>query len=165
MFLSRLARQRLNAALGTLVGEHFVGASITVHWPGITEADEADQPDFMQDCHAYADLMTTVVSGWFIAWGLRRRGLGALLSFYSSESPDSSISWTTPAALEAAAESLRFSLTAKVPFALRLAERYRHGPGVEPQHVELAADLADVASIAQYARARGARQVTLLVGW
>ena len=142
-----------------------MGASIRVRWPGITEADETDQPDFAQDCHAYADWMTDVVSSWLLRWKLRWHRLKPLLSFHSAEASDGEIAWTTPAELKAAAASLRTSLLERRPFAMALARHYRKGPGVESPNVELATDLADVATIAEYCHARGAQRMTLVVGW
>ena len=142
-----------------------MGANVSVRWPGINQSEEDDQPSFAQDCHAYADWIARVKSSWLASWNLRLHGLSALLSVFPSEVPEEAISWTTPSALESAAESLRHSLTESVPFALKIARIYVRGPGVAPAHIELAADLADVARIGKYARDHGAQKVSLSVGW
>jgi hypothetical protein len=142
-----------------------MGASIYGYWPGASEEQQSGNPGFANDCHAYADWLTSMVSSRWLSWRLRRKGYAPLLSFHTIDTSDDHIEWTTPSELRQAARELRAGLLRGDPFMKGLVRLYRKGPGIQEPHIELAQDLQDVASIAEYAEQSGAKQITLTVGW
>lgn len=142
-----------------------MGASIYVHWPGVTEEEQDDHPGFNQDCEPYARWQAAVQSSWLTKLWLKRNGLSPLLSFYMTDTAEKEIVWTTPSDLRRAATKLKDMLLEKRPDTKKISKLYKNGPGAEPQHVELATDLNDVSWIAEYAQKCGAEKITLLVAW
>jgi len=142
-----------------------LGAGIYVHWPGATEEEQDDHSGFSQDCEAYARWQVAVQSSWMSKRWLKKNDLAPLLSFYMADTPEKEIVWTTPGKLRRAATKLKEMLLEEKPDTKKLSKLYKHGPGVEPPHVELATDLNDVYWIAEYAQKRGAKKITLLVSW
>jgi hypothetical protein len=142
-----------------------MGASIYCYWPGATEEQQGNSPGFAQDCHAYADWLTSVMSSRWLRWRLRRKGYAPLLSFHAINTSDDQIEWTSPGELIRAAQNFRNDLLRGNSFVKGLAKLYRNGPGIQEPYLELAQDLQDVASIAEYAERSGANKMTLTVGW
>lgn len=142
-----------------------MGASIYAYWPGATEEEQGDHSDFGQDAHAYAWWQGEVAAGWLSRRWIKKNKLEALLSVHPLGTKDNEINWTTPQQLREAAIRLKEMLLAKERQALKLTRLYTKGPKIDEPHIELARDLDDLSWIAEYAEKRGAKVMTLLVGW
>lgn len=143
-----------------------MGASILVHWPGATEEDEESHPGFFNDDHAWASWVADVIGDRAATRLLDQLGVAALISHTTDGMGSDEIRWTTPDELETAANRLRELVDQAAPEVLALIKLYETAAvGEEPPTVEFARDLGDVAQIAEYARDRGATQVTLGYYW
>ncbi|HEY3040072.1 MAG TPA: hypothetical protein VGJ66_15135 [Pyrinomonadaceae bacterium] len=143
-----------------------MGASILVHWPGATEEEEEGHPGFFNDDKAWAGWLANVMDDDEAIAVLKRLGLTDLLSHTTDGLDPDEIRWTTPDALELAAQVLKCLVEESSPEVQPLLRVYAtDANGIDSLPQEFARDLGDVAEIARYARAAGAATVTLGYYW
>lgn len=149
-----------------------MGVSIEVEWPGSTEDQRGNHPGFRNDDHMWAEWMVNVIQRPELVRLLERIGAGVLLYHNTTNLPKNNISWATPEEFEGAATTLRNLLVSQDARIKPLADVYRaewdrligEGGG-ETMEDWFARDLEDVATIAHYARAHGAKKMTLGYYW
>ena len=142
-----------------------MGASIYLHWPNAAREDQENHPGFDQDDHAYASWITAVSSSRELAMELEARGLDPLLKIGEFGQSEKKMQYATPDEIAVAALKLKAILLTNDALVHKLIKLYRSGIGEEPEHIELGYDLANLASIAKYAKDRGAKQLAILIGW
>ena len=79
---------------------------------------------------------------------------------------DGDVDWVAPDELALAARSVRKSVEERHPATKRVLDLYRKSCcGADPIEEEFARDLADIESIAHWAKSQGAARMTLDVNW
>jgi hypothetical protein len=143
-----------------------MGASILVHWPGATEEEEGGHPGFYNDDKAWASWMAAVSSNAGALRLLEKLGVACLIYCTTDGVDEDEIEWTTPDDLQQAANKLRRLVQDEDERVAPLISIYEGSyDGVENGAEEFAQDLADVASIADYARDQGAEEMVLGYYW
>ncbi len=151
-----------------------MGVSILVEWPGSTEDEQGGHPGFENDDHLWATWVVTVIEDPKVAADLRKIGCEVLLRHNTSNLDPNEIGWGSPREFESAALKLRKLVDAKDPAVQTLLDTYRVEWGRligededEERGAEqwFAQDLQDVAAIAKYAGACGAKKMTLAYYW
>jgi hypothetical protein len=143
-----------------------MGASVFVYWPGITESQMEDQPDFANDCKAWGDWMAVREEHPEVLAAMDRFRVGALRTLRTDGVEDSEVDWVTPKDLSRAALRLRELVLAGNPDTKRIVETYAIGANaVDPVAEEFAQDLSDIADMAEWAKRQGATRMTLDVNW
>lgn len=139
-----------------------MSVSVLVHWPDATEAEERGHPGFFNDDQAWVSWVAAVVANAAAIRRLTALGFDALLAYTTSGAGPDAVPWTTPDALENAANGLRSLVQRGDPSVNALVEIYEaDAPGVDEASVEFARDLGDIAEIAEYARGCGATLMAL----
>ena len=143
-----------------------MGASVSVHWRGITDAQRDAQPGFWNDDKAWGNWMAERENHDDVELAMVDLGVGDLLTFTTDGLQDAEVDWVTPGGLESAALRLRELVLAEDRRVQKIVQTYALSANrLDPVHEELARDLEDVAQMARYASAQGARQITLEVNW
>ena len=143
-----------------------MSVSVLVHWPEASEDEEQGHPGFLNDDHAWASWIAAVLENGTATRLLERLGFEALLSHTTSGTAPDDVNWTTPDALEQAANHLRRLVQSGEPTVEALIEIYEaEAPGEDRASIEFARDLGDVVQIAAYARDLGASRMTLGYYW
>lgn len=143
-----------------------MGASVIGYWPGITDKQLGDQPGFYNDCKAWGDWMATRYEHPDVIALHESLHLDPLLSHTTEGMAESEVNWVSPEQLAAAADRLRDLVLARDSRVKRFLDVYSlHANEVDSVDQELAQDLADVAAIAEFAKACGVPKMTLEVNW
>lgn len=143
-----------------------MGASISGYWRGITEEQRDAMPGFWNDDRAFGNWMANRVDEPEVLAAVRDLGCAAVLTYTTDGVDDADVAWVTPAELKAAAMKLRELVLRQDTRTRVIVKSYeREANGIDPVHEELARDLADVATIADYAGGQLASSMTLEVNW
>lgn len=143
-----------------------MGASIGGYWPGITEDQRDSMPGFWNDDRAFGGWMANRVEQPDVLAAVRALGCGAVLTYTTEGIADDDVEWVTPAQLKAAALALRDLVERRDPRTMVIVDSYaKDANRIDPVQAEFARDLADVATIADYAASVGATRMTLEVNW
>lgn len=143
-----------------------MGASVSVHWVGITDAQWRSQPGFWNDSKAWGNWMAERENHDDVKQAMVDLGVGELLTFTTDGVQDAEVDWVTPAGLESAALRLRELVLTEDRRVQKIVQTYALSANrLDPVHEELARDLEDIAQLARYASAQGAPQITLEVNW
>lgn len=143
-----------------------MGASVSGYWPGITDSPYDQQPGFQNDCKAWGDWVAEREEHPEVLDALEDLGVAAVGTFTTEEMDDDEVDWVTPQELEDAALRLRELVLAQDPSVHLILETYAISANKYlPIHLELAQDLADVASIARHAKQLRVPEMTLEVNW
>ena len=143
-----------------------MGASVCGYWLGITEDQRDSMPGFWNDDRAFGNWMANREEQPDVLAMVRSLGCGAVLTYTTEGLADDDVDWVTPADLKAAALALRELVERQDPRTRVILDSYaKDANGIDPVHAELARDLADVVTIADYAAGEGATRMTLEVNW
>jgi len=143
-----------------------MGASLSAYWPGITEAQRDEQPDFRNDTNAWGNFVANVQDARGAKADLHALGADAILTFTTDGVDDGDVQWVKPADLERAALHVLDHVARRAKETARMVRVYdREANGVDPVEVELVRDLEDIAALARWAASAGADRMTLQVNW
>ena len=143
-----------------------MGASVCGYWPGITEDQRDSMPGFWNDDRAFGNWMANRHDQPEVLAMVKSLGCAAVLTYTTEGLADDDVDWVTPTDLKAAALALRELVERQDPRTRVIVDSYaKDANRIDPVHGELARDLADVATIAEYAAGEGATRMTLEVNW
>ncbi|HET6977668.1 MAG TPA: hypothetical protein VFI24_15160 [Pyrinomonadaceae bacterium] len=143
-----------------------MGASINAYWPGITDEQLESQPGFFNDDKAWGDFMAEREDEPEVIEAMKKLNAAALLTFTTDGVADEDVQWVTPDELRNAARNLREAIQSnrsETGVVLKVYER--NANHVDPVADEFIQDLNDIEAIADWAEAKGAKQMTLEVNW
>jgi hypothetical protein len=143
-----------------------MSASIGIHWPECTQEEEYGHPGFYNDDGPWANWLCEAVSDSSVSAAVIDLGCKALLSHTTNGMSDEEVDWVTPDELTQAALQMSKAIAAKHPLTRTILAAYeKQAIGEEAPEIEIDRDLHDVIKVADYAKDRGAKRVTLSVNW
>lgn len=143
-----------------------MGASIVAYWPGITDEQLDAQPGFANDDRAWGNWMAEREDDPEVLRAVAAIGASALLTIKTDGWEDDDVTWVTPSELRHAAQAMRAAVERRHPAVGRILASYgRNANGIGSLVEEFLTDLADIATIADWAEHEGAARMTLEVNW
>ena len=143
-----------------------MGASVSIHWPGIADEQLDGDIGFVNDDRAWANWICELAGNRSLQGLMDRLGVAALRTHTTDGMADSNVRWVSPQELADAAWTLIRLIESTDPRIGPLITAYAKGANkVDPVEEELARDLSDVILRTQYAQAQGVPRMTLYIGW
>jgi hypothetical protein len=143
-----------------------MGASVNAYWPGITEEQLEEQPEFRGDSVPWGNWMAERERVPAAAAAVRELGAEALLTLKTDGWDDEDVDWVTPQQLREAAERLRAAVEAKLPETQIILDTYsKKATKLYPVDELFIGDLEDIIEISKWAEREGATVITLEVGF
>ena len=143
-----------------------MGATVTAYWPGITQEQIDETPDFWNDHKAFGNWMANREENPAALDAIRKLNAEAILSVKTDGWDDEDVTWVSPAQLRDAATKLREAVQARLPETDVILKTYEiDANGIDPIANEFVQDLNDVIAIADWAEKEGATKMTLEVNW
>lgn len=143
-----------------------MGASISIHWPGITDEDLAFDFGFQNDDHAWANWIVEVESNRSLKSLMDQLDIRPLATHTTDGMNDRDVRWVSPQQLTDAAWTLIHLIENDDPRIAPLLKAYQKGANnIDPIPEELGRDLADLILRSKHALEGNIPRMTLYIGW
>lgn len=143
-----------------------MGASVVVHWLGITRDQIDSQPGFYNDDKAWGNWMAERDNDPEVLKTIKGLEADAILTYTTDGMEDDDVEWVSPQQLRDAARKLREAITNNSPEVKVILETYeRNANAIDPIDQEFIQDLDNIIALANWAEAEGAERMTLEVNW